>query len=61
MNKNDVMLNIKKRSISALVNISRKYYAQKVRNTREKDKDLQEKLIGPNNTIIVSREKCDNF
>ena len=61
MNRNDVMLNIKKRSISALVNTSRKYYAQKLRNTRENEKDLHEKYIGPNNTIIVSREICDNF
>jgi len=55
------MLNIKKRSISALVNTSRKYYAQKLRNTRENEKDLHEKHIGPNNTIIVSRETCDNI
>ena len=52
MDKNDVMLNIKKRSISALVNISRKYYAQKLRNTRKK-KRFTRKLIRPNNTIIV--------
>lgn len=55
------MLNIKKRSISALVNTSRKYFAQNLRNTRENEKDLHEKYIGPNNTIIVSREVCDSF
>ena len=34
---------------------------KKLRNTRENEKDLHEKHIGPNNTIIVSREICDNF
>jgi len=34
---------------------------KKLRNTRKNGKDLQEKPIGLNNTIIVSHEKCDNF